>query len=304
VGVLDAVGNTPLAEIVKINPYRNKVRILAKLEGANPCGSVKDRPAKKMIEMGIASGSLTRDRTVLEATSGNTGIGLGMVCAALGYKLKLCMPECVSLERRSALQALGAEIVLTPPDQGTDGAIRKSFELMNRDPERYFMPNQFDNPYNFLSHYETTGPEIWDQTRGEITAFAAGIGTSGTLMGVSRFMKEKCETIKIVGIEPVMGHHIQGLKNLDEAICPGIYNPSRVDALVSVNDENAFAQARRLCQEEGLFVGMSSGAAFWGAVEVARDLPAGSTVVTLLPDRGDRYLSTHLFTSFCAKCPP
>jgi S-sulfo-L-cysteine synthase (O-acetyl-L-serine-dependent) len=302
--VLDAIGNTPLVEIVKINPYRDKVRVLAKLEGANPCGSVKDRPAAKMIEMGIKSGDLTPDKIVLEATSGNTGIGLGMVCAAKGLRLLLCMPECVSLERRSALQALGAEIVLTPPDQGTDGAIRKSHELMDRSPESYFMPNQFDNPYNFLSHYETTGPEIWAQTKGEINVFAAGIGTSGTVMGVSRALKEKDPKVRIVAVEPVMGHHIQGLKNLSESICPGIYTPDRIDEVIQVNDDEAFGQARRLCQEEGHFVGMSSGAALWGALAIARDLPAGSTVVTLLPDRGDRYLSTHLFTSFCAKCPP
>lgn len=302
--VLDAIGNTPLVEVRKINPYADKVRILAKLEGANPCGSVKDRPAAKMIEMGIKSGDLTPDKIVLEATSGNTGIGLGMICAALGYRLKLTMPECVSLERRSALQALGAEIVLTDPAAATDGAIRKAHELMSQAPETYFMPNQFDNPYNFIAHYETTGPEIWEQTNGELTAFVAGIGTSGTLMGVSKYLKEVDGDVRVVGVEPVKGHHIQGLKNLSEAICPGIYNPARVDRIVSVDDANAFSQARRLCQEEGLFVGMSSGAAFFGALQVAQDLPAGATVVCLLPDRGDRYLSTHLFVSFCAKCPP
>jgi len=302
--VIKAIGNTPLVEIEKVNPLADKVRILAKLEGANPCGSVKDRPAAKMIEMGIESGALTKDKMVLEATSGNTGIGLGMVCAAMGYQLTLTMPECVSLERRSALQALGAQIVLTDPDAATDGAIRAAHELMDADPDKYFMPNQFDNPYNFIAHYETTGPEVLEQTSGELGAFVAGMGTTGTVMGVSKFMKEKKESVRIVGVEPVLGHHIQGLKNMNESICPGIYTPDRLDRIVTVNDEQAFDQARRLCQEEGLFVGMSSGAAFFGALEVAKDMTAGSTVVCILPDRGDRYLSTHLFTSYCAKCPP
>ena len=165
--VVKAVGNTPLVEIEKINPEKDRVRILAKLEGANPCGSVKDRIAVKMIEMGIEDGHLTPDKTVLEATSGNTGIGLAMVCAALGYRLTLCMPECVSLERRSVLQALGATIVLTDPDQSTDGAICRAEEIMEADPDKYFMPNQFENPSNFMAHYETTGPEIWEQTQGQ-----------------------------------------------------------------------------------------------------------------------------------------
>jgi len=302
--VLDAVGNTPLVEIVKLNPYRDRVRLLAKLEGANVGGSVKDRIAVKMIAMGVQTGALVPGKVVLEATSGNTGIGLAMVCAARGYALDLCMPECVSVERRSILSALGANIILTPPDQGTDGAIRKAQEVMDQDPKKYFMPNQFENPYNFLAHYETTAPEIDRQTGGEITVFAAGMGTTGTLMGVSRYFKEKQRTTKIVGIEPVKGHCIQGLKNMMEAICPGIYEKARLDDIVTVHNDQAFEHARNLALQEGLFVGMSSGAALFGALEVARDLPAGSTVVTLFPDRGDRYLSTSLFASVCAKCPP
>jgi len=303
-GVLEAIGNTPLVEIEKLNPSRERVRILAKLEGANAGGSVKDRIAVKMIRMGIATGALTPDKTVLEATSGNTGIGLAMVCAAMGYPLSLCMPECVSTERRGILQALGARILLTPPDQGTDGAIRKAQEIMDREPELYFMPNQFENPYNFLAHLETTAPEIDRQTGGELTAVVAGMGTTGTLMGLSRYFKPKHPAVKIVGVEPVRGHCIQGLKNMLEAICPGIYEKARIDGLVAVNDEQAFEQTRQLALQEGLFVGMSSGAALHGALEAARDLPAGSTVVTIFPDRGDRYLSTHLFASICAKCPP
>jgi cysteine synthase B len=302
--VIDAIGNTPVVEIEKINPVKDKVRILAKLEGANPCGSVKDRIAGKMIQMGIESGDLTPDRTVLEATSGNTGIGLAMVCAALGYKLTLTMPECVSVERRNTLEALGAQIVLTPPEQSTDGAINKAQEIIEESPDKYFMPNQFENPCNFMAHYETTGPEVWEQTGGEITAFVAGIGTTGTIMGVSRYLKEKDPEVKIVGVEPVEGHHIQGLKNMTESICPGIYNISRLDGLIYADDEQSFDLSRNLAMKEGLFVGMSSGAALHGALELARDLEAGSTIVCIFPDRGDRYLSTHLFASICSKCPP
>ncbi len=302
--ILDAIGNTPLVEIENINPYRDKVRILVKLEGANPCGSVKERIAQKMIEMGVKSGDLTPEKTVLEPTSGNTGIGLAMVCATLGYKLTLCMPDCVSHERRNTLTALGAKLVLTPGGESTDGAIRISMEMIDKDPEKYFMPNQFDNPYNFMAHYETTGPEIWEQTDGKVSAFVAGMGTTGTLMGVSRYLKEQNPEVQIIGVEPEMGHHIQGLKNMTESICPGIFYQSRLDRTIEVSDDQAFEQARFLAEKEGLFVGMSSGAAFFGALEAAKDMPAGSTLACLLPDRGDRYLSAHLFKSFCAKCPP
>lgn len=302
--VIDAIGNTPLVEIVKLNPTPGKIQILAKLEGANPCGSVKDRIAVKMIRMGQEAGWLSQDKEVIEATSGNTGIGLAMVCSALGYRLSLCMPECVSQERRNTLAALGASLILTPAAEGTDGAIKKAREIMDAEPERYFMPNQFENPYNFLAHYETTGPEIWEQTDGEISVFTAGMGTTGTLMGVGRYLKEQNPEVKVIGVEPVEGHHIQGLKNMAESISPGIYEPTRLDGRLYVNDEDAFNTTRDLALQEGLFVGMSSGAAMWGALTIARDLPAGSTVVTLLPDRGDRYLSTSLFASICAKCPP
>lgn len=302
--ILDAIGNTPLVEIGKLNPLRDRVRVLAKLEGANAGGSVKDRIAVKMIEMGEKTGALTPDKVVLEATSGNTGIGLAMVCAARGYRLSLCMPECVSMERRAILQALGAELILTPPDQGTDGAIRRVQEIMDQEAEKYFTPNQFENPANFMAHFETTAPEIERQTGGEVTAIAAGMGTTGTIMGISRYFKGKKHAAKIVGVEPVKGHCIQGLKNMMEAICPGIYEKNRLDDVVPVDNDQAFEHARQLAVQEGLFVGMSSGAALYGALQLAKNLPAGSTVVTLFPDRGDRYLSTSLFASICAKCPP
>jgi len=227
-----------------------------------------------------------------------------MVGACKGYRVKLTLPECVSVERRQTLLAFGAELVLTPHDERTDGAIRGAHRILEEDPERYFMPNQFTNPDNWLSHYETTAPEIIDQTNGEITAFVGGMGTTGTLMGVVRRFKEYNEKIKVVGAEPIEGHAIQGLKNMNEAIVPDIWEPNLLDGNIVVEDRAAFATTKRLALEEGLFVGMSSGAAVWAAIQAASDLSAGDTVVALLPDRGDRYLSTNLFRSVCAECPP
>lgn len=300
--ILESIGKTPLVEIRKILP-QNGTRILAKLEGHNPGGSVKDRPALYMLREAVESGKLTHDKIILEPTSGNTGIGLAMVAAAMGYRVKLTMPGCVSQERRSILMAFGAELEITEDCQGTDGAIRRAHEIYDKDPEKYFMPNQFDNPANVLSHYETTSVEIWEQTKGDITAFVAGMGTSGTLMGVRKRLKEKNPDVKIIGVEPPMGHRIQGLKNMGEAIVPKIYDQEMLDGKITVGDSEAFSMAQRLALEEGMFVGMSSGAAMAGALKVAQDLKNG-TVVTLFPDRGDRYLSTALFASVCAKCPP
>jgi cysteine synthase B len=301
--VLDSIGNTPLVEIGNLTPPNHRVRIFAKLEGANPGGSVKDRPAYYMIAKAEEQGLLTRDKVILEATSGNTGIGLAMVAAAKGYRLKLTMPACVSVERRSILEALGAEIVLTPFEQGTDGAILASRKILEQSPDIYFMPNQFENPYNVLSHYETTGREIIEQTDGSVTAFVAGIGTTGTIMGVGRRLKEFDSSIRIIGIEPVMGHKIQGLKNMKEAIVPGIYDPSKLDEKIVIDDDLAYDTARDLALKEGIFVGMSSGAAMAGAIQAARTMDSG-VVVTVFPDRGDRYLSTTLFKSICGKCNP
>jgi len=300
--ILDSIGNTPLVEISNINP-NPKVRIFAKLEGSNPGGSVKDRPAFYMVKMAEDEGKLTRDKVLLEATSGNTGIGLAMVAAAKGYKLKLTMPACVSLERRSILEALGAELVLTPAEQGTDGAIMAAHKILDEEPEKYYMPNQFDNTYNILAHFETTGPEIIAQTNGEVAAFVAGIGTTGTVMGVGRRLKEHDSGIKIVGVEPVKGHKIQGLKNMKEAIVPGIFDPGKLDEKLVIDDDTAYDTARALALQEGIFVGMSSGAAMAGAIRFAKTMNSG-IVVTVFPDRGDRYLSTTLFKSICGKCNP
>jgi cysteine synthase B len=301
--VLKAIGNTPLVELTGLNGKRPGVRILAKLEGNNPGGSVKDRPAYYMIKQAEESGELTPEKTILEPTSGNTGIALAMIGAARGYRVTLVMPQCMTTERRMVLEAYGAEVVLTPARERTDGAIRRAHEMVADAPQRYFMPNQFGNEANVLSHYETTGPEIYAQTAGAVDVFVAGMGTTGTLMGVSRYLHEQKPGVKVVGVEPVEGHTVQGLKNMNEAIVPSIYNPAALDEKVTVEDGEAFEVTRFLAVEEGLFVGMSSGAALAGALHVAETMEAG-TIVVLFPDRGDRYLSTTLFRSICAKCPP
>jgi cysteine synthase B len=301
--ILSAIGNTPLVELTSLNKKKPDVRIFGKLEGSNPGGSIKDRPAYWMIKKAEESGELTKGKIILEPTSGNTGIALAMIGAARGYKVKLCMPECVSTERQHILQALNAEVVLTPAKEGTDGAIRKAHELNDAQPEKYYMPNQFVNENNVLAHYETTGPEILSQTNGDIDCFVAGMGTTGTLMGVYKFLKEKKPEVKVVGIEPPVGHAIQGLKNMKEAIVPEIYDPKMMDEKIVVEDGEAFETTRLLAAEEGIFVGMSSGAAVAGALRTAEKMTSG-TIVVILPDRGDRYLSTTLFRSICAKCPP
>jgi cysteine synthase B len=226
-----------------------------------------------------------------------------MVAACKGYRCLLTLPECVSLERRNTLRAFGAELEVTVACEGTDGAIRQAHRIYESDPEKYFMPNQFENPYNIEAHYMTTGREILEQTGGEVNVFVAGMGTTGTLMGVSKRLKEHNSGIEVVGVEPVVGHAIQGLKNMSEAIVPRIYDRSRIDRIIQVNDDQAYDTTRWLALTQGIFVGMSSGAAVYGALQVAKDMNSG-TVVCILPDRGDRYLSTTLFKSICAKCPP
>ena len=301
--ILSAIGNTPLVELNELNNKKPKVKILGKLEGTNPGGSIKDRPAYWMVKKAEESGELRKGKIILEPTSGNTGIALAMIGAAKGYRVKLCMPECVSTERQRILEAMGAEVILTPAKEGTDGAIKKAHELLDTDSDTYFMPNQFENENNVLAHYETTGPEIFAQTNGEIDVFVAGMGTTGTLMGVYKYLKEKKPEVRIVGVEPVECHTIQGLKNMNEAIVPDIYNPQMLDEKITVEDGEAFETTRLLAAKEGVFVGMSSGAAVAGALHIAKQMTSG-TIVVILPDRGDRYLSTTLFRSICAKCPP
>ena len=292
--IIDTIGNTPLVEIRKLNPNPN-VRVLAKLEYFNPGGSIKDRPALFMIEAAEKSGELNRDKTVLEATSGNTGIGLALVCGIKGYRLLLVMSESVSTERQKNLKARGAEIFLTPGHLGTDGAIEEAYRLARENPDRFYLVDQFNNEANWKSHYQGTAQEIWDQSGGAVRKLVACLGTTGTLMGISRKLKELNPAIQIVGVEPYLGHKIQGLKNIKEAYCPGIFEKQRLDKKVNIDDEEAFEMARCLSKTEGLLVGMSSGAAMAVALKEAQQMSAG-TVVAVLPDGGERYLSTSLFT--------
>ena len=278
------------------------MHVLCKLEGCNPGGSVKDRPALSMITRAEERGELTPGKTILEPTSGNTGIAIAMIGAAKGYRVRLCMPECVSAERVQILQGLGAELSLTPAKEGIDGAIHEAHRLLEREPEQYYMPNQYENPDNILAHFETTGPEIWEQTAGEVDYFVAGMGTTGTLMGTGRYLKSVKPGVRIVGVEPVMGHAIQGLKNMTESMVPGIFAAADLDDRRLVDDDEAFDATRMLARSEGLFVGSSSGAAVAVALQIAAEIDEG-TIVVLLPDRGDRYLSTMQFRSICAKCP-
>jgi cysteinyl-tRNA synthetase len=294
-GILDLIGNTPLVRIKNLNPNPD-VEIWVKLECHNPGGSVKDRIARTMILHAEETGELTKDKIILEATSGNTGIGLALVGAAKGYKVMLAMSEAVSSERRQILSALGAEFLLTPPELGTDGAIEVVYRLQRREPGKYFIPDQYNNPCNPLAHYNGTGMEIIEQTEGKITHFIAAVGTSGTLMGVSRRLREFNPEIKIIGVEPYLGHKIQGLKNMKEAYRPGIFNRKSLDEKINVHDEDAYETARLLASREGLFVGMSSGAAMFVALQKAKTLRSGILTV-ILPDGGERYLSTTLFQS-------
>lgn len=291
--ILDLIGNTPLVPINSINPNKN-VKILAKLESFNPGGSVKDRPALQMIEDAEKSGELTKNKTILEATSGNTGIGLAMVAAVKGYRILLMMSESVSEERKKTLRALGAVLKYTPAHLSTDGAIELAYELARNEPENYWLADQFNNESNWKAHYNTTAMEIWEQTNGEVDAVVASLGTSGTLMGLSRRLKELNNDIQIIGMEPYLGHKIQGLKNMKESYAPGIYDKSRADRIIMVDDEEAFQAARNLAKKEGIFCGMSSGASMATAIRLAKEMDTG-TIVVIIPDGGDRYLSTTLF---------
>ncbi len=291
--VLWSIGNTPMVKINRLNPNPN-VLLLAKMEGFNPTGSIKDRIALKMIEEAEMRGELTKDKIIIEATSGNTGIGLSMIGRVKGYKVQIVMSSAVSVERQKMIKAFGGEIILTAPELGTDGAIIKVKELIANYPEKYFNPNQFSNVHNKLAHYKTTAEEIWDQTQGQVTHFVSSLGTSGTLMGVGMGLREKNPAVKIVEAHPVKGHYIQGLKSMDEAIVPEIYDSSQIDVSILVESEEAFEMSRRIINEEGLFVGMSSGAAMLAALKTVSQLDRGVMVV-IFPDRGEKYLSTGLF---------
>jgi len=291
--ILDTIGNTPLVRINKIWA-RDDVEIYAKVEGTNPTGSIKDRIALKMVEQAEAEGVLKPGKTIIEPTSGNTGIALAMIGAVKGYDVEIVMSSAVSVERQQMIKAFGAKVILTAAEEGTDGAIRKARALVAENPDKYFMPDQFTNRYNKLAHYSTTAEEIIRDTRGRITHFVSALGTSGTLMGTAKRLKELSPDIRIVEAHPVRGHYIQGLKNMSEAIVPEIYDPSRIDVSIMVESEEAFAMARRIVREEGIFCGMSSGAAMLAALRVAETLESG-VIVCIFPDRGEKYLSTALF---------
>lgn len=291
--ILQTIGNTPLVKINKIVTNKN-INVYAKIEGANPAGSIKDRIALKMLELAEAEGKLKTGKTIVEATSGNTGIALAMIGAVKGYKVKIVMSKAVSEERRKMISAFGAEIVLTPAKEGTDGARKEVGRLVKEDSNKYYHTDQFSNNANVLAHYETTAREIWEQTGGNIDYFVATIGTSGTLMGVGQYLKKYKPNVKIISAEPVGGHYIQGLKNMKEALVPAIYDKSKLDDIIMINTEEAYGMSREVVKKEGIFIGMSSGAAMLAVKKVAKNIKSGN-IVTIFPDRGEKYLSTGLF---------
>lgn len=290
--LLDAVGNTPLLELSSISRDVPGARLLAKAEHLNPGGSVKDRPARAMLLDGLARGLLAPGRTILEATSGNTGIADAMFGRALGFPVRLCLPAKASPERRAILTALGAELVLTDPLEGSDGAIRRARQIAAEEPEKYFYPDQYSNPANWRAHFETTGPEIWRQTQGRITHFVAGLGTSGTFGGVARYLKSRDARVRCLSVQPDSEFHgLEGMKHMASAIVPAIYEPALADAALEIRTEEAYAMCRRLVREEGLFVGPSSGANVAAALRVALEARKPPMVVTILCDAGNKYLS-------------
>ena len=292
--VLDMIGRTPLVRLHQFERETPGVELYAKAEWQNPGGSVKDRAAARMILDGEAAGRLTPGKTILDATSGNTGIAYAMVGAARGYKVKLCVPENASPERKLILRALGAELVLTNPLESTDGAIREARRLYAEDPERYFYPDQYSNDANWKAHYDTTAPEIIEQTSGRLTHFVAGLGTSGTFVGAGRFLREANPSVRLVSVQPDSPlHGLEGLKHMETAIVPGIYDPSLADEDARVETEAAWDMLRRLAREDGLFVGASGAAALLVAGRVAQGLDRG-VVVAIVPDGGERYLSDRM----------
>lgn len=290
----ELVGNTSLLRLDSLSAGLPNVEFYAKAEWANPGGSVKDRAALYMIREGERSGALRPGKTILDATSGNTGIALAMLGASLGYAVKLCIPASASHERLAMLSALGANVILTPGEEGSDGAIRRAREIANENPAKYFYVDQYSNPANPRAHYETTAPEIWAQTDGRVTHFVAGLGTSGTFMGVTRRLKELNPAIRAISVQPDEPFHgLEGLKHMATAIVPAIYDASLADANINVRTEEAFGMVRKLARENGLLIGVSSGAAVCACRRVAEGLERGeqAVIVTIFPDSGDRYLS-------------
>jgi cysteine synthase B len=288
--IVDLIGNTPLIRLTSFEAGLRNVELYAKAEWKNPGGSVKDRPAARMIADGERSGALTRDKIILDATSGNTGIAYAMIGAASGYRVRLCVPDNVTPERKRILRAFGAEVVFTDPMQGSDGAILRVKAMYADDPERYFYPDQYNNPGNWRSHYDTTAPEIVEQTGGRLTHFVAGLGTSGTFVGAGRRLREYNPAIRLISVQPDSPlHGLEGLKHMATAIVPGIYDETIADEDLGVSTEEAFELTRQLARA-GLFVGISSGANLAGALRVARDV-SDAVIVVVFCDGGEKYLS-------------
>lgn len=294
--ILATIGSTPMVRINNLCSNPN-VNIFAKLEGFNPTGSIKDRIALRMVETAEREGRLRKGHTIIEPTSGNTGIGLAIAGIVKGYPVEIVMSSAVSIERRKIIRSYGAKVILTPAEEGTDGAIRLARKMVSENPDKYFMPDQFANAANYLAHYEKTAIEIWQQTDGQIDYLVCAVGTSGTLMGLSRFLRTMKPDIKVVCAHPIKGHYIQGLKNMEEAIVPQIYHPELIDVQEMIESEEAISMARSIIAEEGIFAGMSSGAAMIAALRTAQKIESGNIVV-VFPDRAEKYLSTTMFEPF------
>lgn len=294
--ILEAIGNTPMVRINRMCPNPD-VNIYAKVEGFNPTGSIKDRIAVAMIEQAEAEGKLYPGKTIIEPTSGNTGIGLAIAGIVKGYPVEIVMSAAVSVERRKIIRSYGGKVILTPAENGTDGAIKLAHKMVDADPEKYYMPDQFSNASNYMAHYKKTAIEIWQQTDGKVDYLVGAIGTSGTLMGLARFLRIMNPDIRIICAYPVKGHYIQGLKNMEEAIVPDIYDPSIIDANEMIESEEAIETARQIIAKEGIFAGMSSGAAMLAAMRTAAKIESGNIVV-VFPDRAEKYLSTSMFDPF------
>ncbi|HXG86826.1 MAG TPA: cysteine synthase family protein [Vicinamibacterales bacterium] len=289
--VIDAIGNTPLLRLAAIEKDLDGVELYAKAEWLNPGGSVKDRPAARMICEALQSGQLTRERRILDATSGNTGIAYAMIGAALGYGVTLCLPSNVTPERKRILHAYGPELIYTDPLEGSDGAIREARRRFAADPDGLFYPDQYNNPFNWRAHYDTTAVEIWQQTDGRVSHFVAGLGTSGTFIGTARRLREFNRAVTLGSVQPDGPFHgLEGLKHMESAIVPGIYDASLADADLRVSTEDAYRMTRRLAAEEGLLVGISSGANLAGALSLVRG-GNRAVMVIIFPDGGERYLS-------------
>ena len=289
--IIDLIGNTPLIKLNQFSELSSDKKVYIKAEWFNPGGSIKDRAALSMIKEGIKKGSLTKEKTIMDSSSGNTAIAYAMIGSALGFKVELVTPENINIERKKTLEAYGAKIIYSSPFEGSDGAILEARKLARNFPDKYFMPDQYNNTANPLAHYQTTGPEIWDQTNGEITHLISGIGTSGTVMGTGRYLKSMNEKIKIVGVQPDEPlHGLEGLKHIPSSIVPGIYNEEELDILYNANTEKSYLIMEKLMQLEGMFVGHSGGAVVLSALEILRESDAAN-IVCVIPDGGYRYLS-------------